>query len=141
MPAGYSGTPLAQKLGIKAGHSVVLVNAPANFEIDVAPLPPNVSLSCRGATGQGEGACDVILAFFTSRAALEVRVAALAADLKPKGGLWIAWPKKSSGMATDVTEALVRETGLGTGLVDNKVCAVTDVWSGLRFVHRLKDRR
>jgi hypothetical protein len=136
MPAGYSGTPLAQKLGIKPGYAVVLVGAPPQFEMELAPLPPDVHLSAERRAGT-----DVVLAFFTSAAALQSEFSELAADLRPNGGLWIAWPKKSAGVPTDVNEAVVRETGLRAGLVDNKVCAVTDVWSGLRFVYRVKDRR
>jgi hypothetical protein len=83
---------------------------------------------------------DVVLAFFIERAAMAREFPQLALSLQPAGGLWIAWPKKASGVATDLNETAVRETGLASGLVDNKVCAVTEVWSGLRFVYRLKDR-
>jgi len=121
---------LAQKLGIKSGHWLALINAPDGFELD---LPADVSV--------GDGICDIIVAFYTERAALVEGFAGLAAALQPAGGLWIAWPKKSSGVATNLNDNLVREVGLAAGLVDNKVCAVTDIWSGLRFVYRLKDRR
>jgi hypothetical protein len=83
---------------------------------------------------------DVVLFFVTRRAELERRFSALARALEPAGGLWIAWPKKTAGVATDLSENVVREVGLDNGLVDNKVCAVDDVWSGLRFVYRLADR-
>ena len=136
MAAGYSGTPLGQKLGVKAGHSVVLIDAPPNFESELAPLPAEVRIAADRKPGT-----NVLLAFFTSTAALAGCFSELAADLQPNGGLWIAWPKKSSGLATDLTESQVRETGLRAGLVDNKVCAIDETWSGLRFVHRLKDRR
>lgn len=105
------------------------MNPPAGFALD---LPPDVS--------PVDGGCDVILAFYTERAAVAETFGELAAALQPAGGLWIAWPKKSSGVATDLNENLIRDTGLTAGLVDNKVCAVTDIWSGLRFVYRIKDR-
>ena len=88
----------------------------------------------------GEKPFNVMLAFFTARDTLDSTFAHLARELDPAGGLWVAWPKKSSGVATDLNENIVRDIGLKAGLVDNKVCAVTDVWSGLRFVYRLKDR-
>ena len=133
--AGYSGTPLAKKLGIRPGHRVALLAAPEGFEEILEGLPDDVRLS-RGAAGR----FDVIV-FFTRRAAdLGRRFAGLAAKLDPAGGLWIAWPKKSSGVATDLVEGVVRRTGLEAGLVDNKICAVDETWSGLRFVNRLKDR-
>ena len=106
-----------------------LVHATPDFQI---ALPPDVS--------SGTAACDVILAFYIEASALAGEFAGLAAALKPAGGLWIAWPKKSSGVATDLNENRIRDSGLATGMVDNKVCAVTDVWSGLRFVYRIKDR-
>jgi hypothetical protein len=125
--SGYSGTPLPRKLGIKDGSRVALVNAPAGFELDAvtAPLRPDL---------------DVIVFFVDERHELERRFDELAALLVPAGGLWIAWPKRSSGVATDLTEDAIRDTGLAHGLVDNKVCSVTEVWSGLRFVRRLRDR-
>lgn len=135
MPAGDSGAPLARKLGIEAGHRVGLVGAPEGFEETLAGLPEGVRFSRRAA-----GRFDLIL-FFTSRAAvLARRFDKLAARLDKAGGLWVAWPKESSGVATDVGEALVRRTGLSAGLVDNKICAVDETWSALRFVYRLRDR-
>ena len=135
MPAGYSGTPLAKKLGIKAGHRVGLIGAPQGFEEMLEGLPDDVQLSRRAA-----GRFDVIV-FFTKRAAeLGRRFPRLATKLEKAGGLWVAWPKKSSGVVTDVVEGLVRQTGLDGGLVDNKICAVDEIWSGLRFVYRLRDR-
>ena len=131
--AGYSGTPLPQKLGVKPGARVVLVDAPADFETELQPLPEGVSLSTKV-----EGNADVILAFYTQHSAFHGAFNGLAGILRPAGGLWIAWPKRSSGLATDLNENLIRAVGLAAGLVDNKVCAVTDVWSGLRFVYRLK---
>ncbi|HTM18904.1 MAG TPA: hypothetical protein VL172_00285 [Kofleriaceae bacterium] len=132
--AGYSGTPLPQKLGIKPGHRVVLLGAPRGFAAALGPLPPGVAPRTRLAPA------DVILFFTRERAALEDRLAALHQALDPAGGLWICWPKKASGVATDMTEDVVRAVALPRGLVDNKVCAVDDTWSGLRLVVRLADR-
>lgn len=132
---GYSGTPLAKKLGIQKGHRVALVGAPKGFESTLEPLPPGVRLSRRA-----QGNLDVILFFTRSQAELVDRFGKLAARLVPDGGLWIAWPKKTSGVATDLSFDPVQKVGLAAGLVDNKVCAVDETWSGLRFVYRLKDR-
>lgn len=135
--AGYSGTPLVNKLGIKAGHHVALINPPEGFTQLLGELPPEVTLHTRLL---GKVSFDVIV-FFTDRAALlRQRFASLARKLSPAGGLWIAWPKRASGVATDLTEDAVRVIGLDEGLVDNKVCAVDDTWSGLRFVFRIQDR-
>ena len=136
--AGYSGTPLAQKLGLKPGHRVALVDAPEGFADTLGDLPGGVTLH-HGVPGKEP--FDVIV-FFTDRGArLRQRFAALAARLTPACGFWVAWPKKASGVATDLTEDLVRAVGLDGGLVDNKVCAVDKTWSALRFVFRLEDRR
>lgn len=133
--AGYSGTPLAKKLGIRELSRVALVGAPAGFEAALEPLPAGVRfLDARA------GDLDVIVFFTRRRANLERRFTALAAQLEPAGGLWVAWPKKASGVATDLTEDVLREVGLPHGLVDNKVCAVDEVWSGLRFVIRKENR-
>jgi hypothetical protein len=135
--AGYSGTPLAKKLGIKAGHDVALVNAPPDFADLLAPLPEEVTLH---ADPRGRSRFDIILFFTRDWAALAGQFPRLANRLTPAGGLWVAWPKRASGVATDLTEDRVRAVGLDVGLVDNKVCAVDDTWSGLRFVFRLVDR-
>jgi len=135
--AGYSGTPLAKKLGIKEGHRVALVGAPADFEQTLGELPGNVRVQAGIA---GRAPVDVIVAFFSKRADLERQLAALRRRMAPACGLWIAWPKKASGVATDITENVVREIALPTGLVDNKVCAVDETWSGLRLVIRLENR-
>jgi hypothetical protein len=127
--AGYSGTPLAKKLGIGDGCRVVLVAAPDDFQAQLAPLPDGVTFSRQART-----TADVILLFTSRRVELERRFRPLAQKLAVNGGLWVAWPKKASGVATDLTEDVVREIGLAQRLVDNKVCAVDDVWSGLRFV-------
>lgn len=133
--AGYSGTPLPQKLGIKPGARFALVRAPEGFEGTLDPLPEGVRLRT-----QARGAQDVVLFFATRRNELERRFDGLARAIAPAGGLWIAWPKKTAYVATDLREGLVREVGLSHGLVDNKVCAVDETWSGLRFVFRLSDR-
>ncbi len=133
--AGYSGTPLVRKLGIKPGSRLALIGEPEGFGDTLGPLPPDVAVRRRL-----HGPLDVIVAFFDSRASLERRLPALKAALDPAGGLWIGWPKRASGVTTDVSENLVRELGLAAGLVDNKVCAIDEVWSGLRLVYRLADR-
>jgi hypothetical protein len=131
--AGYSGTPLAQKLGIKEGSTLALLDAPSGT---VAPLPSGVRVK-----RQARGSADVAVAFFTDRAALERRVGALSKMIFPDGGLWVAWPKNSSGLATTVDENVVRAVALPLGLVDNKVCAIDATWSGLRLVWRRERRR
>jgi hypothetical protein len=127
--AGYSGTPLERKLGIKPGHRVLLLNAPEGFRLE--GVEPVRSL---------RGKADVILSFHTGRRGLEKRLPALRAALVPNGGLWIAWPKKASKVPTDVDENVVRALGLASALVDNKVAAIDETWSGLRLVIRVRDR-
>lgn len=129
--AGYSGTPLVTKLGVKAGYSVLVLGAPAGFA-DTLDWPPEVRVVSR----RGKGPYDVILYFTKSRAALTKDLAKLRNCMAPACGLWICWPKKASKVATDMTEDVVREVALPTGLVDNKVCAVDETWSGLRLVIR-----
>jgi len=133
--AGYSGTPLVQKIGIKPGHRLVLRNHPPSFVKDLGRLPDGVA-----ATDRLSGKADVVVCFVEKRAALEKDFPVLTAKLASAGMLWIAWPKKASGKPTDLNENLVRDTGLGFGLVDVKVCAIDETWSGLKFVIRLKDR-
>lgn len=133
--AGYSGTPLPKKLGIKEGSRVALVRAPDGFEASLGRLPSGVRLRTHA-----RGAHDVVVFFATRLGELERRFAGLARAVEPAGGLWIAWPKRTAGVATDLTENVVRDVGLAHGLVDNKVCAVDDTWSGLRFVYRLSHR-
>ena len=127
--AGYSGTPLVRKLGIKPGSRLGLVGAPDGFDATLGELPPGVTVRRRP-----RSALDVILVFCSGRAELERGLPTLRAALEPAGGLWIAWPKRSSGVVSDLDDRVVRELGLGAGLVDNKVCAIDAVWSGLRFV-------
>jgi hypothetical protein len=129
---GYSGTPLPKKLGIKPGHRLALLGAPDGFELE---LPDGVSVRRRAG-----GKADVILSFHVSRTELERRLPALRAMMQPAAGLWIAWPKRASKMETDITEDVLREIALPTGLVDNKVCAVDERWSGLRLVIRREHR-
>jgi hypothetical protein len=132
---GYSTTPLPKKLGIKPDCRLGLVNAPDDFAQALGELPPGVTPKATG-----RGTYDVIVLFAASVKALARALPAARLRLDPAGGLWIAWPKKSSGIRTDLTETEVRGRGLDTGLVDNKVCAIDDSWSGLRFVVRLKER-
>lgn len=132
--AGYSGTPLAKKLGMKEGHRVAFPGAPGHFK-GLLDLPDGVTVMSRAA-----GELDVIVFFTTRRAELERRLPALRRALVPAGGLWIAWPKRASDVETDMTEDVARELGLANTLVDNKVCAIDETWSGLRLVVRLRDR-
>jgi hypothetical protein len=127
--AGYSGTPLEKKLGIKPGHRVLVLGAPPGFDLE--GVKPIRSL---------RGKADVIVSFHVERAGLETRMPALRSALVQNGGLWIAWPKKASKVPTDLTENVVRELALANALVDNKVAAIDQVWSGLRLVIRVKDR-
>lgn len=133
--AGYSGTPLPKKLGIREGARVAFPGEPENFRTALGTLPDGVDVR-----GRARGPLDVIVAFFTRRADLAGRLDRLVANLEPDGGLWIAWPKRSSGVETDITEDVVREVALPRGLVDNKVCAIDETWSGLRLVARLENR-
>jgi hypothetical protein len=133
--AGYSGTPLAKKLGIKPGHRLAFPGAPDGFAAGLGGLPEGVRGKARTAAP-----VDVIVFFTTARTELERRFDALKRALDPAGGLWVAWPKRSSDVATDLTEDVVREVALERGLVDNKVCAIDETWSGLRLVYRLADR-
>ena len=133
--AGYSGTPLVKKLGIKEGSRVTLVNAPENFETELCELPDNVKFM-KSTTKS----LDLILFFVLSERVLARDFAKLAARLTSNGMIWIAWPKKSSGVTTDLTFEPVQRIGLDAGLVDVKICAIDDTWSGLKFVYRLKDR-
>jgi hypothetical protein len=133
--AGYSGTPLAKKLGIREGDRVALLAAPEGVRDSLEPLPDRVRL-----TTTARGTLDVIVSFHDQRAELEARIPKLLGALDVDGGIWMAWPKRASGVATDLTEDVQREIWLPLGLVDTKVCAVDDTWSGLRFVYRLADR-
>lgn len=132
--AGYSGTPLVKKLGIKAGDRVALVNAPEGFSRELEGLPPNVKLI--GAKGEAE----VAIVFARSIADFRKSFEAATKRMTTDGMVWASWPKKASGIQTDLDESKIREFGLAVGVVDVKVCAVNDTWSGLKFVIRVKDR-
>jgi hypothetical protein len=134
--SGYSGTPLPKKLGIKPGHRVLVLSAPEPFEREtLGELPEGVTVARRLA-----GEADVIVSFHTERADLARRLPKLRAAMRPAAGLWIAWPKRASKVPTDLTEDVVRELALENVLVDNKVAALDETWSGLRLVIRLRDR-
>ena len=133
---GYSGTPLARKLGIGEGHRVGWEGAPEGFAA-LVDADPSVIVDPGLAKRRGY---DVIVAFLPARAALPATVARLSPLLKWSGGLWLAWPKLSGALAGDIREADVRRAGLEAGLVDNRICAIDEDWSGLRFVYRKADR-
>ena len=132
---GYSGTPLIRKLGLQEGHRVALLGAPPGFRTLLRPLPAALHW-----TDRLEPPLDCIILFAPDSAALHRGLRGAASALAPAGMLWVAWPKKAAEAPTDLSSARVRTAGLESGLVDVKVCAVTDVWSGLKFVRRLKDR-
>ena len=132
--AGYSGTPLVKKIGIKPGHRLAILNSPQGFEKELTPLP-------EGVRNGGGAPLDVAILFAADQAALKNNLSKLAKKLAPAGMLWVAWPKMSSGVATDLREGLVRELGLAAGLVDIKICAVNEVWSGLKFVIPVRNRK
>jgi hypothetical protein len=133
--AGYSGTPLPKKLGIAEGAVVSFDAAPEGFDAVLGALPDGVRVR---KTSRGQR--DLVVSFVTRRSALRRRIGRLGESIFPAGALWIAWPKRTSGVDTDMTEDLVREVALPLGLVDNKVCAIDEVWSGLRLVWRLEHR-
>ena len=131
MPAGYSGTPLAKKLGIAPGATVAVLGEPDDFRELLDPIPDGVDFRT-----SLRGHADVVVFFTTKRSEFERRIEVAGRTVFPAGGLWIAWPKRASKVPTDMTEDVVREVALPLGLVDNKVCAIDDVWSGLRVVWR-----
>lgn len=133
--AGYSSTPLAKKLGLREGSRIALVNAPKDFERELGKLPDRVEFVKRLASS-----LDLILFFVLTERALARDFAQLAKKLATNGMIWIAWPKKSSGVTTDLSFDSVQRIGLDAGLVDVKICAINETWSGLKFVYRLKDR-
>ena len=132
---GYSGTPLPRKLGIKPGHRVLALDAPDDFGATLGELPDGVAVR-----STARGRADVIVSFHDERAQLARRMPKLRELMEPAAGLWIAWPKRASKLPTDLTEDVVRELALANALVDNKVCAIDETWSGLRLVIRLRDR-
>jgi hypothetical protein len=133
-PAGYSGTPLVRKLGFRDGDAVRYVAAPPAFRELIGPLPA-------GAREAQDGPYDLIVLFASERAVLAEGVPLQMAALQPAGMLWVAWPKRASKVPTDITEDVVREVALPLGLVDTKVCAIDEVWSGLKLVIRRALRR
>jgi hypothetical protein len=135
--AGYSGTPLVKKLGFKEGFRAAFVNPPKGFLSELGPLPSGVEIIAAPLSKR----LDLILFFSKSQQALKKEFPRLAQKLVGNGMLWIAWPKKASGVATDLSDNSVRQIGLDAGLVDVKVCAVNDIWSGLKFVYRVQDRK
>lgn len=134
--AGYSGTPLPGKLGIQPGHRVAFLHAPADFRDTLGALPEGVEVM---ADDDG-GPADLLVFFTRSAEALRGAFGGLGRRVYPAGTVWIGWPKKASGVATDLTEDVVRAIGLEAGMVDVKVCAIDATWSGLKFVYRLADR-
>jgi len=135
MPAGYSPRSLVEKLGIAPGARIAILNAPRGYRATLGELPPGVRVATAA-----RGPLPFIQFFTKSRKALEGKFGALVRALEPAGALWVSWPKRASGVATDVTEDVVRAVALPRGLVDVKVCAVDEVWSGLKLVRRLKHR-
>ena len=135
MPTGYSGTPLAKKLGIKPGMRVFVDDAPENYRELLAPLPENVAF-----VSKPEKGLDLVHIFTTSKKELGSKLKRYLKLIKSNGVIWVSWPKKASKVETDLTEDVVRELALATVLVDVKVCAVDDVWSGLKLVIRVENR-
>jgi len=133
---GYSGKPLVDKLGVKAGHRMALIDAPLEFPAGLGKLPDGVEIA-----GERAKELDLILLFADRAQTLGKKMPDAIERLTQAGMLWIAWPKKSSGVATDITEDVIRRIALPLGVVDVKVCAITDVWSGLKLVRRVKNRR
>ncbi|MFN0027890.1 MAG: DUF3052 domain-containing protein [Acidimicrobiales bacterium] len=139
-PAGYSGTPLSKKLGIKPGSQLVLLDEPSPLRTLLEPVPTDVNITT-ALDVLVDVPVDVLVAFFVQRGRFEDRLGMLAAAIYPNGACWVAWPKRASKVPTDLTEDVVREVALPIGLVDNKVCAINDTWSGLRLVWRKEHRR
>ncbi len=135
MMAGYSKRSLVEKLGIKSGQKIYIGNPPRNYHETLGALPEKVVLA-----NALQGTCDFIQFFSKEKSEVESTFPQLKKNLAVNGALWVSWPKGASGIKTDLNENMVREIGLKNGLVDVKVCAVDDVWSGLKFVFRLKDR-
>jgi hypothetical protein len=133
---GYSSTPLAKKLGIDVGSRIYLSDAPKNYLTLVAPLPEGIRV-----VRKIDGETDIVHIFSTERAHLAAALRATLKRIKPDGTIWVSWPKKSSKVPTDITEDTIREVALPMGLVDIKVCAVDEVWSGLKLVVRRENRR
>jgi len=131
---GYSGTPLAKKLGVKPGSVLAIIGRPADWPDPLPGLPEDVEIRA----DLRKRSHDVVVLFSSAASDLEARASKAVDRLAPRGGLWLAWPKKASGVDTDLSDGAVRAIGLGLGLVDNKTCSITGVWSGLRFVRRVQ---
>jgi hypothetical protein len=136
-PAGYSGTPLPRKLGLAEGDAVALIGAPEWLEDLLGQVPDVAELHT---DLDGDALFDVIVVFVSRRAELEAELGRLRDRMAPACGLWVAWPKKTSKVPTDMSDNVIREVALPTGLVDNKVCAIDDTWSALRLVIRRENR-
>jgi hypothetical protein len=134
--AGYSGTPLAKKLGIKPGTRLRAVNAPADYDALLAPLPEDVIVATVDAPD-----LDVVHLFTKSKSELTKLITRYQSKIKQTGAIWVSWPKKSSGIPSEITEDTVREVALPVGLVDIKVCAIDETWSGLKLVIRKENRK
>jgi hypothetical protein len=132
--AGYSGTPLAQKLGIKEGMKVALIGGPPGFPAAVAPMPDRARITHRA------GPAEIYIVFAERAASMEEGFRVAVEGIPPEGSIWLCWPKKASGIPTDITEQTLRDLFLPSGMVDNKVIAVDETWSGLRFVVRKENR-
>jgi len=133
--AGYSGTPLIKKLGIKANSHIAVINAPVNFLNELGSLPHKCTVVSRLI-----GPLDFVLLFVSAQRELDKQFKVLAKKITTDGMIWVGWPKKTSGVATDLSFDVVQKIGLQCGLVDVKICAIDDTWSGLKFVYRLHDR-
>ena len=134
--AGYSGTPLPQKLGIKPGLTVVAINPPANYRRLLGQIPDSVTFSERLKSGS-----SFVHLFTSRRSEIQKKMSILRDKISDNGAIWVSWPKKSSGISTDVTEDVIREIALPLGFVDIKVCAVDEIWSGLKLMIRRENRR
>jgi len=134
LAAGYSRRPLAQKLGIKQGQALMVLNPPVGYEDALGELPPGTSL-----TSKPKGGADLVHFFATRATVLDAEFPGLSERVKPGGAIWVSWPKASSKLPSDLTDRVVRDIGLKNGFVDVKVCAVDETWSGLKFVRRKVD--
>jgi hypothetical protein len=134
--AGYSGTPLPQKLGIKPGLTVVAINAPANYRRLLGQIPDSITFSERLKSGS-----SFVHLFTSRRSEMQKKMSILRDKISDNGAIWVSWPKKSSGISTDVTEDVIREIALPLGFVDIKVCAVDETWSGLKLMIRRENRK
>jgi len=137
-PAGYSGTPLAKKLGLKEGHSLLLTGAPAGWS--VPDMPSGVRVARGRSTSARVGEADIVIAFFTTAARMRDDAPSLAERLPRGSSLWVAWPRRAGGHRSDITDDLLREVLLPVGVVDIKVAAIDENWSGVRFVWRRANR-